>query len=78
MQCSVALLALGVGYLVLLQANREKEGVKLLGQVIAILIMIGAVVSSICAAKGPCGKSGKAPMCPISSKMIHTPEPASE
>lgn len=78
MNCAMALVALGVGYLVLLQANREKEGVKLLGQVVAILIMIGAVASSICAAKGSCGKSGKAPMCPISSKMMAAPEHASE
>ena len=74
MHCAVALLALGVGYLVLLQANKEKEGLKLLGQVIAIVIMLGALMSSICAAKhkmmGDCKGGGKAPMCPLSGKMM--------
>ena len=72
MSCAMGLVALGVGYLVLLQANREKEGLKLLGQAIGILIMIGAVASSLCAVKGKChdgySKSGKAPMCPFSGK----------
>ncbi len=84
MSCAMALVALGVGYLVLLNANKEKEGIKLLGQVIAILIMIGAVASSICAAskcghggygKGECAMMSKgAPMCPIS----HAKEAAAE
>ena len=69
MHCAMGLIALGVGYLVLLQANKEKEGLKLLGQVIAVLIMIGALVSGICAAK--CKFLGeKAPMCPMSAKMM--------
>ena len=73
MSCAMGLIALGVGYLVLLNANKEKEGLKLLGQVIGILIMIAAILSSLCAA-GKCMKRGecsmgkdKAPMCPISS-----------
>ena len=77
MDCAVALVALGVGYLVLLQANKEKEGLKILGQVIAILVMLGASCSFLCASlkcmKGDhCGKSmsGKAPMCPMSGKMM--------
>ena len=70
MSCGVGLIALGVGYLVLLSAYKEKEGLRLLGQVIGILIMIGAVASVMCAAKhkmDSCGK-GKAPMCPFSAK----------
>ena len=76
MSCAMGLIAMGVGYLVILNANREKEGLKLLGQVIGILIMIGAVLSSVCAAskcgrggysKGGCPTMSKgAPMCPIS------------
>ena len=76
MSCAMALIALGVGYLVFLNANKEKEGLKLLGQAIGILIMIGAVLSSVCHAskcmrKGECfmSKSG-APMCPLSGKSM--------
>ena len=72
MSCAMGLVALGVGYLVLLQANREKEGLKMLGQAIAILIMIGAVASAVCDSKHKmskhCSMSGGAPMCPFSAK----------
>ena len=78
MGCAMALIALGVGYLVLLQANKEKEGLKFLGQALGILIMIAAVMSALCAAKcsskgDGCPKSGKAPMCPVSAKMLPGP-----
>ncbi len=77
MSCAMGLVALGVGYLVLLQANKEKEGLRILGQAIGILIMIGAVISSLCAAKckssKECSLSGKAPMCPLSAKHMEAP-----
>ena len=78
MSCALALVALGVGYMVLLHANKEKEGLKILGQVIAILIMIGAAASSLCAAKCKMdgdyrGKGSKAPMCPITGKVLQGP-----
>ncbi len=81
MSCAMGLIALGVGYLVLLNANKEKEGLKLLGQALGILIMIAAVMSSLCAAtkcmrggdyygrgKSICPMSAQAPMCPLSHK----------
>ena len=84
MSCAVALIALGVGYLVYLHACKEKEGVKLLGQVIGIFVMIAAVMSFMCSAakcvrKGGHGwdkdncpmMSSKAPMCPLGGKMEH-------
>ncbi len=80
MGCAMGLVALGVGYLVLLSANREKEGVKLLGQAIGIFIMVAAFLSSVCMAmkcgKGECGMSGhgKAPMCPVSGRMMEKAE----
>ena len=75
MHCAIALVALGVGYLVYLQASKEKEGLKLLGQVIGIVIMIGALLSSVCAAKckmmdGDGHREHKAPMCPMSMKAM--------
>ena len=77
MGCALALVALGVGYLVLLQANKEKEGLKLLGQAIAILIIIGAVLSSLCSAM-KCAKGGGCPMhekkmCAVSEKGAMCP-----
>ena len=76
MSCAVGLIALGVGYLVYLQAVKEKEGLKLLGQVIGIFVMIAAVLSMFCMAKqmkDRCDGGGKncpmmaskAPMCPL-------------
>ena len=78
MSCAMGLIALGVGYLVLLSANKEKEGVKLLGQVIGILIMIAAVLSSLCMAS-KCGRKGYgAPMCPISQAKLAAPQEAQQ
>ena len=79
MSCAMGLIALGVGYLVLLSANREKEGVKLLGQVIGIIIMIAAVLSSLCVAskcmkRGECHMSKGAPMCPVSQAKLASQE----
>ena len=75
MSCAMSLIALGAGYLVLLNANKEKEGLKLLGQALGILIMIAAVMSSLCMAsrcmKGHgCPMSSKAPMCAFSAKAV--------
>jgi hypothetical protein len=73
----MGLIALGVGYLVLLNANKEKEGLRLLGQAVGILIMIAAILSSICMASKcmsgkSCGKQGmmakSAPMCPMGAR----------
>ena len=76
MSCAVGLIALGVGYLVFLHASKEKEGVKLLGQVIGIFVMFAAVLCLVgstakCMKRDGCPFSGKkAPMCPMSSKML--------
>ena len=78
MSCATGLIALGVGYLVFLHASKEKEGLKLLGQVIGIVIMIASLLSSMCAAtkcmsqKGSCHFSSKAPMCPLSGKSMES------
>ena len=73
MSCAVSLVALSLGYLVYLHASKEKEGVKLLGQVIGLVVMIGAVMSMFCAAKymkrDGCPFSGKAPMCPFTKQV---------
>ena len=75
MSCAVALIALSLGYLVYVHASKEKEGVKLLGQVIGIVVMIGAVMTSVMHGYNKCHKHGhggqfseKAAMCPFSAK----------
>jgi hypothetical protein len=75
MGCAMALVALGIGYLVLLNANKEKESLKFLGQAIAVLIMLGAVVSVLCSTmkyskSGQCAMSSKASMCPFTGKAM--------
>ena len=69
MHGSTALIALGVGYLSYLQASKEKEGLKLLGQVIGIFVMIASLLSLFCSAGKCMMKNGygydKAPMCPM-------------
>lgn len=66
MSGAISLVALGVGYLVYITACKEKEGVKILGQVIGIFVMIAAILCLICSSmkcmdKGAgygCHKSG--------------------
>ncbi|MCG3176712.1 MAG: hypothetical protein MOGMAGMI_01672 [Candidatus Omnitrophica bacterium] len=55
---AIALIALGVGYLVFVTASKEKEGVKLLGQVIGIFVMIASLLCLICSSMKCVGKSG--------------------
>jgi hypothetical protein len=83
MQAILSLIALGWGYRVLLDAYREKEGLKILGQVIGIFVMIAALLglsAGLCPkmrgmGMGDCAmmKSAKA-FCPVTGKM-HLPPP---
>jgi hypothetical protein len=68
MGCALGLIALAVGYFVLVQANKERGGLKTLGQVLGVVIMVAAIFSGFCAAK--CKWDGKGMMCPFSGKMM--------
>ena len=73
MSCEVALVAVGLGYVVLLQANKEKGTLKTLGQAIALLIMLGAMLSAVsnsaCMSMGgSCPMIKEAPMCHVKLK----------
>ena len=65
MHAGVSLIALALGYKVLLEANKEKKSVKMLGQLVAVLVMLGAALSLVCGAmkcsymKGQCPFTGK-------------------
>ena len=70
MMVSLGLIALGTGYIVYVNASREKEGLKLLGQVIGIVVMVAALGSVICgAARCAYKNSGSTSQCPIMAKM---------
>ena len=71
--CSLGLIALAVGYFVLVQANKEKGRMKSLGQLIGVLIMVAAALSSLCVAKykmGNCPLTGGKMMCPFTGKSM--------
>ena len=63
MSLALALIALGVGYLVFAAASKEKEGLKLLGQIIGIVVMVAALCAGVCAGM-KCMKNG----CPMMGK----------
>ena len=64
MSIATGLIALGIGYLVYIAASKEKEGLKILGQVIGIFVMALSVLAILCAgmhclSKGSCPLMGK-------------------
>lgn len=68
MSIALCLLALSAGYFVYLSASREKEGLKLLGQVIGIIVMLISVFTAACCMTQSLSyKWGDAKNCPISS-----------
>ena len=65
------LIALGVGYFVLLAASKEKKQVKLLGQILGWGIIVLAILGiwcyfQQCFTSGMTGKGS----CPFSNKMV--------
>ncbi|HXV18946.1 MAG TPA: hypothetical protein VD883_02590 [Candidatus Omnitrophota bacterium] len=58
MKIVLGLIALVLGYRAFLDACKEKEGLKLLGQVIGIVVMIGALLTVLCGAMHCMGKYG--------------------
>ena len=58
MMSALGLIALALGYKAFIDACKEKEGVKLLGQVIGIVVMIAAVLTMFCGAMKCMSKYG--------------------
>ncbi len=65
MVIAVSLLALAFGYKAFVDASKEKEGLKLLGQAIGIFVMILAFLSTLC------GISYKMSKCMMMSKASY-------
>ena len=70
MGLATGLIALSLGYFVYAGASKEKEGIKLLGQIIGIVVMIAALMTTACSAMKCMAKSG----CPMMSKMCRFSE----
>lgn len=75
MKIAIALIALALGYKVFTEAAKEKEGLKLLGQVIGVFVMIlsllltlcGIVMMMNCPYKDISDMKGK---CPLTGQMM--------
>ena len=69
MKLAVILIALGFGYKIFTDANREQGGTKTLGRMIGIVMMIvsacvGGMMMGLCAKASLCHSGGA---CPIAS-----------
>ena len=60
----ISLIALAFGYQVLINASKEKEGLKILGQAIGIFVVLASLAGFVCGA-ARCAKK----FCPSSAKM---------
>ena len=75
MHAAVALVALALGYKVFADAHREKDGLKLLGQIVGVAVMVAAVLCLLCGVakcisrldcpKTKCMMMSKGENCPI-------------
>lgn len=52
MSISFCLMALGLGYVVLVVASKEKEGLKILGQTVGVVILLVSLLTTICCLTG--------------------------
>jgi len=85
MKIALLLIALGFGYKVFADACKENGGIKKLGQVIGILVMVGSLLCMICfawfyakACSGGYGWNGKG-FCPFSqTRGVVAPSQISE
>ncbi len=82
MGIAISLVALALGYKVFADANKEKEGIKLLGQVIGIVVMLAALASIACGAVKCMGRSECSMMsksnCPMMAKTTCAVHPATD
>lgn len=84
----ISLIALALGYKVYVDAGKEKEGVKILGQAIGVFVMIAAVLVTLMGfcpkyrdgkhGWGHCGKGRASVDCPMKKKMCPMPAPSAQ
>ncbi len=61
MHVGITLVSLALGYVVLVSASKEKEGMKVLGQAIGILVILGSLAGFLCGVTMKCLKKGYCP-----------------
>lgn len=71
MHCSISLIVLALGYLVLAQAYKEKGSLKVLGQAVGVIVVIGAIVSILFMSMKCAGMS-----CPVMKGYCPMPHSA--
>ena len=69
MSIGVSLIALALGYKVFVDASRGKEGVRLLGQVIGIFVMLVALLATICGIRSQMASCMEGSGCPMKARM---------
>jgi hypothetical protein len=71
MKIVLALIALVLGYKAFLDASKEKEGIKLLGQFIGIFVMVTAILAFACGVAKLFGGYGYGKgYCPFSKGIV--------
>ena len=65
MHIGITLVSLSLGYLTYVQATKEKEGLRILGQVVGIFVILASIAGFICGVT-KCVKKG---MCSMPMKM---------
>lgn len=68
---AVSLIALALGYQVYASALKEKEGLKLLGQIVGIFVMVAALFSAVCAIRCSIESCMIGSRCALMSKVCH-------
>ena len=58
MHIGIALVSLALGYKVLVDASKEKEGLKILGQAIGIVVILASIAAFACGVSKCAGKYG--------------------
>ena len=66
MHTAIGLIALALGYKVFVEAGKEKEGLKILGQVIGVFVMVLAFAATLCGAMKCISGDG----CPLTGKHL--------
>lgn len=71
MSVALCLMALSLGYLAFYQASHAKEGLKILGQTIGVIVMIiSALTAACCLTQAVCAKGSGSSIisgCPITA-----------
>ena len=66
MQIGITLVSMSLGYLAYVQATKEKDGLRILGQAVGIFVILASIAGFVCGASRCMMKKG---MCSMPMKM---------